>query len=86
VIARPPWFVPDIRPLSDQPKAFAAARRISPSWSTVRRGDGSGDPPDILRIAARTDEHDIVVPGVRPQPDGSVNVDGGADRDLNRAE
>jgi hypothetical protein len=33
-----------------------------------------------------TDEHDIAVPGVRPQPDGSVNVDGGVPiRDLNRA-
>src|ERR1044072_7656804 len=32
------------------------------------------------------DEHDIVVPGVRPLPDGSVNVDGGVPiRDLNRA-
>jgi Mg2+/Co2+ transporter CorB len=33
-----------------------------------------------------TDEHDVAVPGVRPQPDGSVNVDGGVPiRDLNRA-
>src|SRR5262249_46589948 len=33
-----------------------------------------------------SDEHDIAVPGVRPQPDGSVNVDGGVPiRDLNRA-
>ena len=32
-----------------------------------------------------TDEHDIAVPGVRPLPDGSVNVDGGVPvRDLNR--
>src|SRR5262249_442934 len=32
-----------------------------------------------------TDEHDVAVPGVRPQPDGSVNVDGAVPiRDLNR--
>ena len=32
-----------------------------------------------------TDEHDIAVPGVRPLPDGSANVDGGVPvRDLNR--
>ena len=43
---------------------------------------------DILEeiVGDITDEHDIVVPGVRPQPDGSVNVDGGVPiRDLNRA-
>ena len=33
-----------------------------------------------------SDEHDIAVPGVRAQPDGSVNVDGAVPiRDLNRA-
>ena len=43
---------------------------------------------DILEeiVGDITDEHDVVVPGVRPQPDGSVNVDGGVPiRDLNRA-
>src|SRR5205823_14549274 len=42
---------------------------------------------DILEeiVGDITDEHDIAVPGVRPQPDGSVNVDGGVPiRDLNR--
>src|SRR5262249_42065339 len=33
-----------------------------------------------------TDEHEVALPGVRPQPDGSVNVDGSVSiRDLNRA-
>ena len=33
-----------------------------------------------------SDEHDVVVAGVRPQSDGSVNVDGSVPiRDLNRA-
>ena len=33
---------------------------------------------DILEeiVGDITDEHDVTVPGVRPQPDGSVNVDG----------
>ena len=43
---------------------------------------------DILEeiVGDISDEHDIVVQGVRPQPDGSVNVDGSVPiRDLNRA-
>src|SRR5947208_1087880 len=37
-------------------------------------------------VGDTTDEQSVVVPGVRPQPDGSVNVDGGVPiRDLNRA-
>jgi Mg2+/Co2+ transporter CorB len=44
---------------------------------------------DILEeiVGDITDEHDVAVPpGVRPQPDGSVNIDGGVPiRDLNRA-
>ena len=43
---------------------------------------------DILEeiVGDITDEHDVVVPGVRPQPDGAVNVDGAVTvRDLNRA-
>jgi Mg2+/Co2+ transporter CorB len=42
---------------------------------------------DILEeiVGDITDEHDVAVPGVRPQPDGSVTVDGGVPiRDLNR--
>ena len=43
---------------------------------------------DILEeiVGDISDEHDVAVPGVRPQPDGSVNVDGAVPiRDLNRA-
>jgi Mg2+/Co2+ transporter CorB len=43
---------------------------------------------DILEeiVGDIADEHDVPVPGVRPQPDGSVNVDGAVPiRDLNRA-
>jgi Mg2+/Co2+ transporter CorB len=43
---------------------------------------------DILEeiVGDIKDEHDLTVQGVRPQPDGSVNVDGSVPiRDLNRA-
>jgi Mg2+/Co2+ transporter CorB len=88
-VARPPWFVPDIRPLSEQLKAFL--RRRTPFALVVDEyGEVMGlvTLEDILEeiVGDITDEHDVAVPGVRPQPDGSVNVDGGVPiRDLNRA-
>ena len=88
-IARPPWFVPEIRPLSEQLKAFR--RRKTPFALVVDEyGELMGlvTLTDILTeiVGDITDEHALLVPGVRPQPDGSVNVDGGVPiRDLNRA-
>jgi Mg2+/Co2+ transporter CorB len=88
-VVRPPWFVPDIRPLSEQLKAF---RRRNTQLALVvdEYGELMGlvTLEDILEeiVGDITDEHDVAVPGVRRQPDGSVNVDGGVPiRDLNRA-
>src|SRR5215475_12082117 len=73
----PPWFVPDTRPVAEQLKAFR--RRKTPFALVVDEyGEVEGlvTLEDILEeiVGDITDEHDVAMPGVRRQPDGSVNV------------
>jgi Mg2+/Co2+ transporter CorB len=88
-IMLPPWFVPEMRSVSEQLKAF---RRRKTHFALVvdEYGEVEGivTLEDILEeiVGDISDEHDVVVAGVRAQPDGSVVVDGSVPiRDLNRA-
>jgi Mg2+/Co2+ transporter CorB len=84
----PPWFVPETRPVSEQLKAFRR-RKTQLALVVDEYGEVEGlvTLEDILEeiVGDITDEHDVAMPGVRRQPDGSVNADGAVTiRDLNR--
>ena len=88
-IATKPWFVPDTTSLNDQLNAFLKRKAhialVIDEYGAVQ---GVVTLEDILEeiVGDISDEHDVAVQGVRPQPDGSVNVDGSVPiRDLNRA-
>ena len=88
-IALETWFVPDTTSLRDQLKAFLAKKThfalVVDEYGEVQ---GLVTLEDILEeiVGDIKDEHDLTVQGVRPQPDGSVNVGGSVPiRDLNRA-
>ena len=88
-LATPPWFVPDTTPLYEQLIAFRA-RKTALALVVDEYGELEGlvTLEDIVEeiVGDISDTHDIAVPGVRPLPDGSVNVDGAVPvRDLNRA-
>ncbi|MET3650096.1 HlyC/CorC family transporter [Phyllobacterium ifriqiyense] len=88
-VATKPWFVPDTTTLQDQLNAFLR-RKAHIAIVVDEYGDVQGliTLEDILEeiVGDIADEHDIDVQGVRPQPDGSILVDGSVPiRDLNRA-
>ncbi|HYF55977.1 MAG TPA: transporter associated domain-containing protein, partial [Salinarimonas sp.] len=88
-IALETWFVPDTTSLGDQLKAFLN-RKTHFALVVDEYGEVQGlvTLEDILEeiVGDIRDEHDVAVQGVRPQPDGAVNVDGSVPiRDLNRA-
>ncbi len=88
-IIRPAWFIPETTSLKDQLAAFLKRRThfalVVDEYGVLQ---GLVTLEDILEesVGEIDDEHDVVVPGVRPGPDGSVVVDGSVTiRDLNRA-
>ncbi|MCA0317397.1 MAG: HlyC/CorC family transporter [Proteobacteria bacterium] len=87
-LALPAWFVPESTSLQDQLKAFLR-RKTHFAMVVDEYGDMMGlvTLEDIIEeiVGDIRDEHDVQVTGVRPQRDGSVNVDGAVPvRDLNR--
>lgn len=88
-ILRKPWFVPETTPVQEQLSQFLSrGQHFALVIDEYGELQGLITLEDILEeiVGAIHDEHDVQVQGVRPQADGSVNVDGWVPiRDLNRA-
>ncbi|MBR2535266.1 MAG: HlyC/CorC family transporter [Hyphomicrobium sp.] len=86
--ATEPWFIPDTTTLKDQLNQFLK-KKAQMALVVDEYGEVQGliTLEDILEeiVGQIADEHDTNETFVRPQPDGTVNVDGTvAIRDLNR--
>ncbi|MFO1210646.1 MAG: HlyC/CorC family transporter [Amaricoccus sp.] len=89
-VAMEPYFVPESTPLDEQMREFLRRRAhfalVVDEYGALQ---GLITLEDILEeiVGDIADEHDVETPtGIEPQPDGSVEVEGGVTiRDLNRA-
>ena len=87
-IMKTPWFVPDTTTLQEQLEEFLKQRNhfalVVDEYGVLQ---GLVTLEDVLEeiVGEIVDEHDIQKTGIRPQADGSINVDGWLPiRDLNR--
>lgn len=88
-VMSPLWFIPDTTSLQNQLNAFLK-RKTHFALVVDEYGEVMGlvTLEDILEeiVGEIADEHDIELPGLKPQADGSVIVEGSVPiRDLNRA-